>query len=283
MGRYRYSLVRCVPEPWTGEFINVGAIAGSADEGDWATRQIGNLQRASKLCAAEQLGAVVSFIAQAARQIDDAEDSLYPLPDAWLDDIASERRNVVQLSEPRLAVGTSANDVLDRVFARQLIDPAKVSREFISKTRLLARIKRQIRDEIPEELFVERPVLTVGGGHVTAQIDCAFGTNRAVQLTQAWSFQKETVDDLARDVKAWGYALTRLRDGGDSRLEGVGKSLIVGPDVPIEVMYAAPTTARQREVFEEASEVFDLLKVTRYNEAEAPRLVSNVADLLKAV
>ena len=88
-----------------------------------------------------------------------AEDTLYPLPDAWLDDIASERRNVVQLSQPRVAVGTSANDVLDRVFARQLIDPAKVSREFISKTRLLARIKRQIRDEIPEEQFVERPVL----------------------------------------------------------------------------------------------------------------------------
>jgi hypothetical protein len=281
MGRYRYSLVRCVPEPWTGEFINVGAIAGSSDEGDWAARQIGNFQRAAKLCGAEQLGAVAEFIANATRQISDAEESLFPLADTWLDEIASERRNVVQLSEPRLAVGQSANEVLDRVFARQLIDPAKTSRDFVSKSRLIARVRSELRSHIPAERVVERPVLTVGG-HITAQVDYAFGADHAVQLTQAWSFQKETVDDVARDVKAWGYALERLRHGDRSRLEGEARSLYLSENVPIDVIFAVPTTRHQQDVFEEATEVFEALKVTTYNENEAARLVSNVVNLLAA-
>ena len=39
MGRYVYSLVRCVPDPRTGEFVNVGAIAGDPFTGDWSVRQ----------------------------------------------------------------------------------------------------------------------------------------------------------------------------------------------------------------------------------------------------
>src|SRR6478752_7286823 len=105
MGRYRYSLVRCVPEPRTGEFINIGAIAGSYGEGDWSTRQISNLQRAAKLCGNDQLGAVAEFLAEVTRQISDADESLFPLQDSWLDTMAAEWRNVVQLSPPQLAVG----------------------------------------------------------------------------------------------------------------------------------------------------------------------------------
>jgi Protein of unknown function (DUF3037) len=46
MGLYQYSVVRCVPEPRTGEFINVGAIAGSAEDGNWDARLITSFRRA---------------------------------------------------------------------------------------------------------------------------------------------------------------------------------------------------------------------------------------------
>jgi hypothetical protein len=281
MGRYRYSLVRCVPEPRTGEFINVGAIAGSSDEGDWATRQIENLRRATKLCGDAELGAVLEFIAAATRKIAEAEDSFFPLPDTWLDDMALERRNVVQLSEPQLAVGKSADEVLDRVFARQLIDPARSSLTFVSKSKLLARVRSQLRKQILPTQVLERPTLAVGS-HITANVDYAFGTDHAVQLTQAWSFQKETVDDVATDVKAWGYALERLREGGISRLQGAEKSMTLSSEVPIDVIIAVPVTARQQEVFEEAQEVFSALKVTTYSEEQAATLVDCVAELLAA-
>jgi hypothetical protein len=103
-----------------------------------------------------------------------------------------------------------------------------------------------------------------------------------VQLTQAWSFQKETVDDVATDVKAWGYALERLREGGLSRLQGAEKSMTLSSEIPIDVIIAAPVTARQQEVFEEAQEVFSALKVTTYREEQAATLVDCVADLLAA-
>ena len=39
--RYVFSLVRCVPNPRTGEFVNVGAIAGDPESEDWSVRQVG--------------------------------------------------------------------------------------------------------------------------------------------------------------------------------------------------------------------------------------------------
>ncbi len=44
--RYVYSLVRFVPDPARGEFVNVGAIAGSEDGAEWQIRQVENTVRA---------------------------------------------------------------------------------------------------------------------------------------------------------------------------------------------------------------------------------------------
>lgn len=282
MSRYRYSLVRCVPQPATGEFINIGAIAGSSDEGDWAVRQIENLRRASRLCAPAQLGAVTEFLTAATAQIADAEDSLFTLADDWLDEFASEMRNVVQLSQPQFAVGKNAQEVLDLVFAHQLIDPEHTARDFTTKLKLLSRFRKELRAaKIPDTHFVERPRLTVGD-HVTAQIDFAFGADRAVQLTQAWTFQKDTVDDVARDVKAWGYAVQRLRDGDPCRLDSTNRSLALGDKVAIDVVLAAPITTHQRDVYEEATEIFQELDANVYKDEDTAPLVDHVTKLLAA-
>jgi len=280
MGRYRYSLVRCVPEPRTGEFINIGAIAGAYDEGDWSARSIGNYQRALRLCTADQVAAVTAFIAEAWQQIENAADTFFPLRDEWLDEIASERRNVVQLTAPQLAVADSADQVLDLVFARQLIDPARVSRSTIGKHRLLAWVRRYLSEAINDSLIVERPRLTVGE-HITTTIDFAFGSDRAVALTQAWSFQKEGIEDLSKDVKAWAYAMGRLRQGEGARLIGSERSLALKEDVPIEVVFAPPLTRQQQEVFEEAADVFNSLDATLYSE-DYERLAQDVRGLVAA-
>jgi hypothetical protein len=280
MGRYRYSLVRCVPEPRTGEFINIGAIAGAFDEGDWSARSIGNYQRALRLCTADQIAAVTGFIAEASQQIEDAEDSFFPLRDEWLDEIASERRNVVQLTAPQLAVAESADQVLDLIFARQLIDLAKVSRPTIGKHRLVAWIRRFMSEAISDSLIIERPRLTVGE-HVTTTIDFAFGSDRAVALTQAWSFQKEGIEDLSKDVKAWAYAMERVRNGEGARLVGNERSLALKENVPIEVVFAPPLTPQQQEVFEEAKDVFNSLDANIYGQ-DYERLAEDVHKLVAA-
>ncbi|WP_436760424.1 DUF3037 domain-containing protein [Streptosporangium sp. V21-05] len=48
MSRYIYSIVRCLPDPRTGEFVNVGAVAGDPDTGDWAVRRLSNTDRIKK-------------------------------------------------------------------------------------------------------------------------------------------------------------------------------------------------------------------------------------------
>jgi hypothetical protein len=139
MGRYQYSVVRCVPEPRTGEFINVGAIVGSAEERDWDARAIQSFRRANKLCGPEQIGAATEFIAEVTQIFSKAKESSDPIPDSWLNEVWSEKRNVVQLSEPQVAVGESASEVLDFVFATQLRQAESAS------PRSLAALRRAIR------------------------------------------------------------------------------------------------------------------------------------------
>jgi hypothetical protein len=146
---------------------------------------------------------------------------------------------------------------------------------------LLARIKNQVRQSIPDDKVVERPFLTVGG-HITTQLDIAFGADQAVQLTQAWSFQKGTVDEVATDVKAWGYVLEKVRNGAVSRLVGRSRALPLPDNVEVGVVIAAPTTPQQQEVYDEAAEVFTLLKAHIYSQDESEGLVSDVARLLDA-
>lgn len=278
MGRYRYSLVRCVPEPRTGEFVNIGAIAGSFDEGDWSARTIGNYARALKLCTSDQIAAVTEFIAEALEQIDAADNSLYPLHDDWLDTIVAERRNVVQLSAPQMAIADDADQALDFVFARQLVDPAKVTRRTVSKHRIMAWVRRYLGEAIDDSLILERPVLTVGD-RITAPIDFAIGRDHAVAITQAWSFQKEGVEDLSKDVKAWAYAIGRLRQGEGGHLTGTERSLSLKSDVSIEVVFAPPITAQQQDVFGEASDVFKSLGANLYSE-DYERLAADIRELV---
>jgi hypothetical protein len=128
------------------------------------------------------------------QKFSEAEDSSNPIPDSWLKEVWSEKRNVVQLSEPQVAVGENASEVLDLVFASQLIDLARASRDFVGKSTLVARLNKELKKQKlhPRQIILERPALVVGG-HLRTPLDFAFGhDDRPVQITQAWSFQRGT-------------------------------------------------------------------------------------------
>jgi hypothetical protein len=62
---------------------------------------------------------------------------------------------------------------------------------------------------------------------------------------------------LSVDVKAWGYALGRLRSADEARvLYGATGVATVSPDVPLDVVVAPAQSKDQRDVFEEAQEIF---------------------------
>jgi hypothetical protein len=57
------------------------------------------------------------------QKFSEAEESSDPIPDSWLNEVWSEKRNVVQLSEPQVAVGENASEVLDFAVLRSHCGP----------------------------------------------------------------------------------------------------------------------------------------------------------------
>ena len=60
--QYIFSLLRFVSDPARGEFVNIGALAGDDDAGDWDFRLIQNLKRAKALDHGGRLSAALRFV-----------------------------------------------------------------------------------------------------------------------------------------------------------------------------------------------------------------------------
>jgi hypothetical protein len=195
MSRYVYSLVRCVPDPATGEFVNVGAIAGNPDTGDWSVRQVSNERHVRKLAGAAELGAVHDFLARVGGQIDSMQEVMLTgsadlLSESWLSSLSRDHRNVVQLTPPAPIVADSAEAALDVLFGRQIIDPVSQSRvRAVTKHGVLSAIGASYRDAGISPGLVRRKAELVVGDRVHATLDYAIANGSAVQLSQGWSFQ----------------------------------------------------------------------------------------------
>ena len=129
MSRYLYSIVRCLPEPRTGEFANFGAIAGDPVTGDWATRRLGNLDRVRRFLGEPALQAAARFMGdvdeQIGRRLAAAGRGGDPLGEGWLQGLHRDFRNLVQLSPPCPISAESAEDAVAAVFVRFIVDPGE--------------------------------------------------------------------------------------------------------------------------------------------------------------
>jgi hypothetical protein len=103
-----------------------------------------------------------------------------------------------------------------------------------------------------------------------------------VQLTQAWSFQKAGIDDLATQVKAWGYTVRLLRDGNEARIVDANENVSnVASDVDVAVVIASPTNNQQRAVYEEAQQVFGGVNAVVHDLSRVDEVSSRAAELLR--
>lgn len=263
MSRYLYSLVRCVPDPRTGEFVNVGAIAGDPSTGDWSVRQVSSENRVRKLAGPAALLAVHGFLARIGDQIDSLQaDTLEGTDDLlsenWLQGLYHDHQNVVQLSAPAPIVADDAEQALEILFSRQIIDPVSQAREgSLTKHRALHDIRRAYQRAAVDPHLVRQRVELLVGDRVHTSLDFAIANGSAVQLTQGWSFQGTLVSAVSEQVKAWAYALKCLRDGLDSRVVSADEQVSnVEGDVDLQVVVIEPRTPEQQLVYQEALQVF---------------------------
>ncbi|MGH9264119.1 MAG: DUF3037 domain-containing protein [Acidimicrobiales bacterium] len=262
--RFVYSIVRFVPDPARGEFVNVGAIVGSEESSEWQYRQVENPTRARALDERQTLDAVWSFLDRIGRQIDDFEragetlfDPPVDLTEAWMERLYLDHRNLVQLSRPSPMVAANADEAMDRIFDDLVVDPARRRHPFQKKHAALAAVRAAYRAHSVEKAKNLRERVSLATDHHRERFDFAVTNGKVVQLTHTWSFQVPDQEQLAEQVKAWGWTVRDVRRGGGEIAASSGQKWAVSPDVDIEVVYVPPATDQRAPSLGDALAVFD--------------------------
>ena len=284
--KYWFSLVRYVPNPARGEFLNVGAVVGSEESSDWAVRQIENIGRARAFGDKYALSAAWSLMDRIRENIEQYEASFGSLfePETdltaeWLQQLHQDHRHVVQLSSPVPMVAETADEALDRIFEHMILDRSKPQVRFRKKSEALAALRRAYSrcSIIRDRDFFERVVLTANRHQ--QKFDFVVRNGQALQLTHSLSFQMPNQVALSDQIKSWGWTVRSTREFGgtvairDERVE-------VHRDVAVEVVYIPPSEGQDTPVMVEARDVFDKLDVTAVPLDQAHSVAMRASKLL---
>lgn len=283
--RYEYWVVRFVPDPIRGEFVNVGVVAGQGD--DWHIRRVSNLSRASRLGGSAT--ASKPFLSRIERMIEvelDQMESLLGgsaelLERGFMEDLRARMNNSVQLSSPRPVLASSAVEAVDLAFDLMVVD---VHHEVRHRARTLA--VRRLSDAFREDPQLREHVRTrqlVAVGPETTRIDFAVEDGEVRQLSQAWAFDGEP-SRLQTNVRAWNYmmGLVRRRGAGLRVSEGRDSTSIIEipRDVEINAVYAAPQKNDGFSQLELAMSGWTDLGVRPVPSESAEMIVSEARDLI---
>lgn len=295
MPRFVYSLVRFVPVPAAGEFVNVGVIVGSEETGEWSTRHVQNDRRGRDLAASSgiSVATVYDFLERLGDEIDrrygvsDAEaDAEAPssdlsegLDEKWLQELHRRSRNIVQLSPPAPLEAVDAEAALDLVFDFAVADPARSTRYRSPDKRAVRAALRTVyrKAGLPGAALHERCKLASGGTY--ADMDFVVSNGRALQLAHTYSFGIASQTALSSQVKAWGWTVGRLRrTGGTARFRD-GTHVDVPSDVDIEVVYSVPEVGLDSQALSEAQQVFQDIAVAARDRRDTGAVVDRALVL----
>ena len=285
--RHVYSLIRFVPDPARGEFINIGALAGSEESSEWCVREIGNPVRARAFDTSHSLTPALSFIGRIRDYIDQFEKSLDSLFEAdtelnedWLAQLHQDHRNIVQLSYPTPMIAESAEEALDKVFELMIVEPSHRRYRFRKKNEVLAALRRAYRaKELSKDKDIcERVVLSTD--HYQELFDFAVTNGRTLQLAHSWSFQVPDQELLSRQIKSWGWTVRETRDNGGIVQTRDGQRFNVASDIDVEAVYILPENGQESPALSEACSVFEALEVNQVPLDRVHQVAERAADLL---
>jgi len=285
--RYSYSVIRFVPDPAKGEFVNVGAIVGSDESSEWTVRQVANPIRARHLDERDALLAVWAFIDQLGRQVDAYEDVIQgmsldtigpPPSEDWLAELHARHTNIVQLSPPLPMIADTLEDALDTVFAELIVDPAKRSGG-LTKHPALAAVRRAYKEAgLLADRVVQGATLEAGGHR--ERMDFGVAKDDVIQITQTWSFQASDQEAIARYVRAWGWAVKAVQAAGGRLIAADATVFHVPPDVDVEVVYIPPNGIRDEAALSDAWSVFAALSATEVRIEDASQVADRALKLI---
>jgi len=283
---FQFSLIRFVPDPARGEFVNIGAVAGSDEAREWELRLVSNLSRAKAL---DDRGVLSNAFAYAAG-LEDHIAALDLLPETagpepisaeLLRRRAMEMHNIIQFSSPAPVAADSADAALELVFDQLVLDAARKSFPFEKKHRAQGAARRAYQaHDVPAGAVRERA--PVRSGVFDGTFDFAVHNGRTVQLVQCWSFQLPNQADLAEQVKAWSWLVHELRQAG-GELTTADREVEVSSQVEIYSIAIRPADDHESSAYEEAQAAFAENDVVELSPDAADPIGERAADALAAL
>lgn len=285
MSRYIYSVIRFVPNPASGEFVNIGAIVGNDELREWEVRSVSNHRRAKGLDQHGVMAKVfdrVSELEALCEAVEFVGDTQHAMSEEILAGLYAEWQNIVQLSEPAPIVAQTATDALEVVFGNLVIDPGKQRREYRTSSQAFSAVLsayRRVGIDWAREYVHQRS--WVKPAHHPIEFDFAVANGRAVQLTQTWSFEIPNIAEVVEQVRAWAWAVGEIRRTG-ARVANDGTQVDVPQDVDIQVVYLPPSSDAGTAAFNEAKAAFAEVRATARPETEASSVAERAKELLLA-
>lgn len=282
---FNFSLIRFVPDPARGEFVNIGAVAGSDEAGDWELRLVSNLSRAKALDDRGVLSTAFAYAAGledhiAALEMLSETGGPEPISSELLCRQATEMQNIIQFTMPAPVAADSAEAALDLVFEQLVLDATRKRFPFEKKHRAQGAARKAYREHaLPAGAVRERA--RVRSGAFDGTFDFAVHNGRAVQLVQCWSFQLPNQSDLAEQVKAWSWVVHEIRRDGGALTTTTGE-VEVPSDLDIFAVAIPPIAGSESAAYDEARAAFAENEVIELTPDEADRVGAQAADALAA-
>lgn len=284
--RYDYWVVRYVPDPLRGEFVNIGVIAGR--DADWSIRRVSNLRRASRI------GGSATMAEQFLRRIEesiterfDEVQSLLPsrhdvaFNRGRIEDLRQRMNNIVQISEPRPVLAGSAHEAVELAFELMIVDIDHEVRHR-SRTRVVHRL-REAFDLRPELVHHVAQHQLVAVGAQTTPIDFAVQSRTVRQMSQVWAFDVKDTRNLQTQIRAWNYLVGLLREDGGVLKSKHGR---VGPQIPrqvdINAVFTSPNSDEGAQQLEIARQGWKRLGVDAIPSTESQSVVDEAERLVGA-
>lgn len=282
--RYDYWVVRYVPDPIRGEFVNIGVIAGR--DQDWSMRRVTNLRRASRIGGS----AVVTdpFL----HRIEDAiqrqlieVESLMPsdlsvtFGKGRLEDLRQRMNNIVQISESRPVVATSSEEAADLAFELMVVDVDHEVKHR-SRTRVVHKLRDafNLRPELVKHVALHQ-IASVGAQETA--IDFAVQNRTVRQMSQVWAFDVRDTRNLQTQIRAWNYLVGLLRDdGGVLKSRGGRIGATIPAQVDINAVYSPPTSEQGEVQLRIALEGWRRLGVDAVPSSESEAVVEEAERLV---
>lgn len=282
MNKYHYSVIRFVPSPVRGEFVNLGLIVGCDATGEWSIDVASSRSRAAKLDDQNVFPLVAADLQRLQSGVESYSDPEVFAPTLdlsleWLSNLARDSQNLLQFSTPKPIVSDSVESAMEKLWPLLVVEPAKVEHARVTKSSVLSQYWFALEQaHLTRQNLKKRATLATPKTHTS--VDVVMHNGVVKDITQCWSLQVKDPDRIMDDIKSWAWTMKTLRDFGGTVKAGA-KSIDVPPEVQLGVVYAP---SDDESVSNEALEVFrdEDVKATCHTLEEVEAYAGTVAKLL---